>query len=442
MNQLKHLNEQRAKVQEELDSIFAACEKEKRSRNEDELKRYAELIAQEASLTEEIKAVEANEERKKKLAASVTPVTFETPSKEKFSPSEKRDMKSYRIGNALKAIAEERKMEGLEAEVNQEAVKERNSVQGAGFNSRGLYIPSWMIGYEKRDVTIGTESGDIMKTDFGGLIPILAPKTVTAQLGVNFITGLTGDYQRPRVSGAPAFAWQTEQGASGETTPTFDNWKMTPKRVSAYLEWTNQAQIQASFGLEGELRKLLNQYLGIEWDSKTLQGAGTSNTPTGILYTSGVGSVSMGATNGGAPTWAKMIEFQSDIETANAPDGAIAYVSTPVGKAKLMVTPRQASGVEGNFIMNNPKELIGYPFISTNQMPANLTEGTESGTLSGVIFGNFNEANVGFFGGVNLIYDNITGATTGTQRLYIEQFLDVKLNHPASFSVCVDMITA
>jgi HK97 family phage major capsid protein len=441
MNQLKHLKEERAKIQEQLDAIFSLCEKEKRSRTEDELKKYTELVAKEAEFTKEIEDLEKHEERKKALAANQPPVSFDAPGKEKFSDKDKKEIRNYKMGKALSALAEERKLDGLEAEVNAEAIKERTEVKGAGFNSRGLYIPSWLIQFEKRDVTIGTESGDIMQTTLGSLIPILAPKTVCAKLGVNFITGLTGDYQRPRVSGAPSFAWQTEQGASTETTPTFDNWKMTPKRVSAYLEWSNQAQIQASFGLEGELRKLLNQYLGIQWDSKALQGDGTSNTPTGILYTSGVGSVSFGATDGGAPTWAKMVEFQSDIETANAPDGAIAYVSTPVAKAKLMSTPRQSSGVEGNFIMNNPNECIGYPFVSTNQMPATLTEGGSGAALSGLIFGNFNEANIGFFGGLNLIYDNITGATTGTQRLYIEQFLDVKLNHPASFSVSVDMIT-
>lgn len=441
MNRLKHLREERAKIQEQLDAIFALCEKEKRSRNEDEKKSFSALEEKEADLSKEIADLEKHEERKKALASTVSPVVFDTPGKDQFSDKDKKELRNYRIGKALNAIAGERRMEGLEAEVTVEANKERDASR-SGFNQRGLYIPSWMIGIgaEKRDVTIGTESGDIMQTNFGSLIPILAPNPVVASLGVNFITGLTGDYQLPRVSGAPAYAWQTEQGASTETTPTFDNVKLTPKRVSTYLEWSNQAQIQTAFNLEAQLRKLLNQYLGIEWDKQTLQGDGTSNKPTGILYTSGVGSVSFGATVGGAPTWATILEFISDIETANAPMGSLAYVSTPQAKAKLMSTAKVAS-TDSVMIMQSPSELVGYKFVATNQMPSTLAEGASGSVLSGMIFGNFSEANVGFFGGVNLIYDNITGATTGTQRLYIEQFLDVKLNHAESFSVSVDMVT-
>jgi HK97 family phage major capsid protein len=437
MNQLKHLREERAKIQEQLDAIFTLCEAEKRSRNEAEKTSYNDLKAKEKAFDDEIAALEEHEVRKQKLA-SQSPVVFSTPGKGQFSEKEKRDMKNYKLGRALSLRSRDKKVDGLEGEVEQEGQKEREKV--GTFNERGFYIPSFLIAAEKRDVTISTESGDIMQTNFGSLIPILAPNPIVAELGVNFISGLTGDYQMPRVSGGPAYAWQTEQGASTETTPTFDNVKLTPKRLSTYLEWSNQAQIQTAFNLEGQLRKLLNQYLAIEWDKQTLQGDGTSNKPTGILYTSGVGSVSFGATVGGAPTWATMLEFISDIETANAPMGSLAYVSTPQAKAKLMSTAKVAS-TDSVMIMQSPNELIGYKFVATNQMPSTLAEGASGSVLSGVIFGNFSEANVGFFGGLNLIYDNITGATTGTQRLYIEQFLDVKLNHPASFSVSVDMVT-
>lgn len=79
MNRLKHLNEQRAAIQTELDGIRALCEKENRSRNDAEKTKWADLIKKRDDLDEEIKIEEEENKRAAKIAAEVKPVPTPAP---------------------------------------------------------------------------------------------------------------------------------------------------------------------------------------------------------------------------------------------------------------------------------------------------------------------------------------------------------------------------
>lgn len=446
MNQLKHLNEQRAKIQEELDGIFSLCEKEKRSRNEDEKKRYNELVAKEAELTEEIKALEAHEERRKALAKDLPPVTFDTPGKDSVGKDEAKNLRKLSIGKALTEIRNNN-FTGIEKEVNQWGKKQLRDIGRE--TDMGFSIPADLIAwgerdykrrFEQRDFTIGTEGADIMQTNLGALIPLLRPQPILDTLGVQFLTGLTGDFQLPRQTAAATMSWQTETGASSESTPTTDNIKLTPNRCSGYVDISRLSTIQSSFSIESWIRNEIATALAQEIDRVGIEGSGASNEPTGVINTAGVGSVSHG-TNGGAPTWPLVLEFLSDIEVANAPLNSLAYLSTFQNKAKLMSTPKQATGVEGNFIMTNPNELAGYRFAASNQVPADGTKGTGT-NLSAMVFGNWSELYIGQFGAINLMTDPYTQMVNSLIRFYIEVFADVKVRHAASFSVATDIVTA
>jgi HK97 family phage major capsid protein len=445
MSRLKQLYEERAQVRDQIDAIFGLCEKEKRSRNEDEKKKFNELTARESELDTEIKDLEAHEERKKALATDVRPVNFDTPGKDSVGKDEGKNLRKLSITKAIRQIRDN-KFDGVEKEVNDWGKKQLRAIGKEA--DMGFSIPAELIAwgerdyrnrFEKRDFTIGTEGPDIMQTDLGALIPLLRPQPILDRLGVQFLTGLTGDFQLPRQTAAATMSWQTETGASTESTPTMDNIKLTPKRCSGYVDISRLSTIQSSFSIEQWVRNEIQTALAQELDRVGINGSGASNEPTGVLNTAGVGTVDHGAA-GGAPTWAKVLEFISDIEVANAPLSSLAYLSTFQNKAKMMSTPKQASGVEGNFIMTSPNELAGYPFHASNQVPSNLTEGAGS-NLSAEIFGNWSELYIGQFGAINLMTDPYTQMVNSLIRFYIEVFADVKLRHPASFSVAVDIAT-
>jgi HK97 family phage major capsid protein len=444
MNQLKHLKEERAKIQEQLDAIFTLCETEKRARNEAEKKSYDDLKAKVKAFDEEIEAVEEHEARKRKIAANTSPVTFDTPGKDPVGKDESKNLRKLSITRALSKVREGN-FDGVEKEVNQEGKKELRSIGKGG--DMGFSIPSFLIGwgqrdidrFEKRDIDITTEGTDIMQTDFGALIPVLRAQPIVDRLGAQFLTGLTGDFQLPRQSAAATMAWAAETGASTETTPTFDNVKLSPKRCSGFIDISRQSIFQANFSIENWVRNEIQTAIAQELDRVAIEGSGTLNQPTGVINTSGVGAVSHG-TNGGAPTWPLVLEYQTDIEVANAPLASLAYLSTFQNKAKMMSTPKQSTGVEGNFIQNLPNELAGYPFFASNQVPADGTKGTGT-ALSAMVFGNWAELMVGQFGAVTLMSDPYSQMINSLIRFYIEVFADIKVRHAASFSVATDIVT-
>lgn len=79
MNRLKHLNEERAKIEKQMQDIFDACEKENRSRTEEEKTKWSGLKAQRDAMATEIKDLEEQAEIEKRAAAGVKPVMTPSP---------------------------------------------------------------------------------------------------------------------------------------------------------------------------------------------------------------------------------------------------------------------------------------------------------------------------------------------------------------------------
>lgn len=429
-----------------MQSIFDTCEKENRSRSDEEKKQWNDLKAKRDAFDVEIKDLEEQAVISKRAAANVSPVVFDTPGKEVVGKDDVKNLRKLSIGKALMEVRNNN-FTGVEKEVNTWGKKQLREI---GKDSEmGFSIPADLIAwgerdyqrrFEKRDFTITTEGADIMQTNLGALIPVLRPQPVLDTLGVQFLTGLTGDFQLPRQTAAATMAWATENGAATESTPTTDNIKLTPNRCAGFVDISRLSTIQSSFSIENWIRNEIATALAQEIDRVGVNGSGTAPEPRGIINTTGVGTVVHGA-NGAAPTWPLVLEYISDIQVANAPQNTLAYLSTFQNKSKMMSTPKQSSGVEGNFIMNNPNELAGYRFQASNQVPANLTKGTGT-NLSAMVFGNWSELYVGQFGAVNLMTDPYSQMINSLVRFYIEVFADVKVRHAASFSVANDIITA
>jgi len=109
---------------------------------------------------------------------------------------------------------------------------------------------------------------------------------------------------------------------------------------------------------------------------------------------------------------------------------------------EMRQTPRQTSGVEGNFILNDTNMLLGYNVASTTNVPSDLTKGTTSGVCSAMIFGNFNDLMIGMFGGLDVLIDPFSGSANGTIRVAMYQDIDVAVRHAESFAAIQDITTA
>lgn len=320
----------------------------------------------------------------------------------------------------------------------------RAAAAKTGKAERGLVIPTDVL---TRDLISGTatgtsKGGNLIQTDVlgGSFIDVLRNKMVLQTVGARFMSGLQGNVAIPKRTTAVTAYWPGENTAPTEGNNVFSQVTMTPKTLAAYIDVGRRLALQSSVDVEALVRDDLATTIAIAMDEAALGGAKT-NGPTGVRGTSGIGSVAIG-TNGGAPTWASIVNLVREVEIDNALNGAAAFVTNPRVKAKLATTPRQSSGVEGNFLLPAPYDsLYGYPLVVSNQIPSNLTKGGTSGVCSAMLFGVWSDLMVGQWGGIELINDNMSLSTTGATRIVALAEVDVAVRYAESFAAVLDYTT-
>ena len=174
--------------------------------------------------------------------------------------------------------------------------------------------------------------------------------------------------------------------------------------------------------------------VAIKWDYLILQGQGGGSEPTGILNTTGIGSLVFG----GTATWAEVVAFETALSLANADLGKMAYVTDPSVRGRWKAVAKTGVGVTSVVPIflwekggwgdgSNDGEVNGYRAAATNQILNHL-----------VFFGNFEDVIHALWGGYDVIVDPFTQATDGTNRVTVNTFGDVAVRHAASFCVSQD----
>jgi HK97 family phage major capsid protein len=357
-----------------------------------------------------------------------------------------KEVRQFSFVRAIKALSnpQDRRAQeeaAFEFEVSEAAAKKE------GRTSRGLLIPVDVL-YGKRDLTTSTASGtakagNLVATDLlsASFIDVLRNKMVLNTLGAQFLTGLNGNVAIPRKTSASSAYWVAENVAPTESTnaPAFDQVTMSPKTLGAYVDISRRLMLQSSLDIENLVRNDLATSIAVAMDGAAVAGSG-SNKPTGVLNTSGIGSVTLG-TNGGAPTWAMVVNLVREVEIDNALTGSAAFLTNGQVKAKLTSTAKQSSGVEGNFILGpDMNNLYGYPIYVSQQMPSNLSKGSGS-NLSAMIFGVWSDLLIGQWSGIDLLVDQYSGSNAGTVRIVAFHDCDFAVRHPESFAECNEIVT-
>lgn len=354
-----------------------------------------------------------------------------------------REARSFSFVKAIRALSnpqDRRAQEDarFEFEVSESAAKKE------GRDSRGITVPVDVL---KRDLTTSiasgtSKAGNLVATDLlaGSFIDVLRNKMVLNTLGATFLTGLQGNVAIPRKSSSATSYWVGENSAPTEGNLTFDQVTMSPKTLAAYVDYSRRLMLQSSLDVETMVRNDLAASIAVAMDSAAISGSG-SNRPTGILNTSGIGSVTLG-TNGGAPTWAMVTNLVKEVEIDNALTGAAAFLTNGQVKAKLSNTPKQTSGVEGNFLLGpDVNSIYGYPLVVSQQIPGNLSKGSGS-NLSAMIFGVWSDLLIGQWSGIDLMADPYTGSNAGTVRIVAFHDCDFAVRHVESFAECNEIVTA
>ena len=436
MNKIKALKEERGRLLGELSTLQNTIEKEARSMAESETNRLAEIEARLGAIKSEVETLE-------KLQNLASQAAGHTASRSE--EKEKSEMaKSYSFKRAMEMAITGRR-DGIEGEFSAVGGNEFQR-SGVSVSAHSIKIPSEVF---TRDMTAtggtsGDQGGVNIQTSVGSIIDVLLPRTVLNGLGVQRLSGLVGNLDLPTAQTVPSAGWNTENGTATEKSPTFSKVTFSPKRLAAYIQVSNQLMLQSSNSIDGYVRNWLLNAMAQSLEAAAIKGGG-SNEPTGIIANSNVNVVYAGGAtsnstnaNGIAPVWADVVNLMKAVENSNAM--GYAYLTNPLVKAALQTIPRQASGVEGNFIWPaGGAELNGYPVATTTLVPSNLSKGTSS-NLSAMIYGAFDMMAVANWGGMELTVDPYSGATAGLTNVVLNAYMDVNLLQPKAFAVCKDIV--
>lgn len=364
-----------------------------------------------------------------------------TPANE-LSKSEKRDLEKFDLGKVVRSLVEERGLDGLERDVIADGRREAKEC-GIGV-TRGATLPGYFV---KRDMTAtggtgGDQGGMTIATEKAGLLDDFYNASIMRQLGATVMTGLVGNFDVPRLVAGTDPAGKAENASADEVSPTTADLNMNPNRLPAYIDLSDQLLMQSSSAIEAIVRGSLTAQMNAVQEAAFFHGTGTAMAE-GIAATSGIGSVA-GGTNGAAPTYANIVALEEKVDAQNAMLGSLAYATNGQIRAKLKQTPKQSSGVEGNFVISdlNADSINGYRALFTNAISRTLTKGT-SNVASAIFFGNFTDYIIGYWGGLNLeLLRDSSNAITGLHRLVASTYYDGGVRRPKSFAAMLDALGA
>jgi HK97 family phage major capsid protein/HK97 family phage prohead protease len=357
-----------------------------------------------------------------------------------------KENKSYSILRAINAcLTGDWSKAGFERECSQELIsRSKKPPNGNGFFMpvRDLKIYGERATYATGATTTGgfTVETNLLAENF---IDALRNRAVIFSLGAQMLSGLQGNVDIPAQNALTTTYWVSEGGNLTQSEATFRQIGMRPKTIGALSKFTRQTLLQSAIDIEQFIRRDFAAQMALGIDLAAIAGTGINNQPTGILNTSGIGSV-VGGTNGAAPTWDNIVGLETAVSVANANINTCSYLVNATTRGRLKRT-QKFSGTNGDPIWETQgmdSMMNGYRVSTSNQIASNLTKG--SGTnLSALLFGDFSSLFVGEWGILEILVNPYadTDYPSGNIAVRALQTMDVAVRYAQSFAAMTDAIT-
>ena len=339
----------------------------------------------------------------------------------------KNEIASYSAFKAIRAVMnKDWSKAGLELDAHK---ARQQQLGGNPLNENTFFLPPEVLcakrHREVRDMTAAGASGSnyLVGTENMSFIDLLRNRSVLMQMGATRMGGLVGNVTIPRETAAASTYWLTNEAtAITEGQPTIGQLSLSPKHVGAYTEISRLLALQSSPDAETLVMNDLAKAVGLAADLAGLAGSGSGGQPTGIIGTSGVGSVT-----GTTIAFAGMLEFQTDIGNALSP--SCGYVTTPAVAALLMARVKYSSTAsplwDGNILDAN---VCGFRGMSSAQVPS-----------ANIVFGAWDQVIMAEWGSLAIEvnpYANFQAGLVGVRALYA---MDIGLRVPGAFSVATSV---
>ena len=350
-----------------------------------------ELASYETKLPEELKEEEVNEVRNNTIN------------------SEHTMEKKFSLLRAIRSVVNNTPMDAVDAAVINEAQNEFRSgnVEFAG----QIQLPV----ENRAAITVAAEHDDVVATDIYSILEPLRAKNVLVQAGAKFMTGLVGDVQVPIMS-ASNVTWEGETAAAKDGAGAFSNVKLSPKRLTAYIDISKQFLVQDGLGAEALIRQDLINAINSKLEATILgNAAGTATQPAGLF------ALGTGETLTTISTFADVTNLEAAVEGANV-FGEMKYILAPTAKAALRNMAKSSKSTQ---LVMEGGEIDGTPTLTTGNIS----------TSKGLAYGDFSNLAIGSWGAIDLTVDPYTQAGNGKVRLVINAFFDAKVLRPEAIKV-------
>jgi HK97 family phage major capsid protein len=408
----------------------------------DEHKNELETLAREFALTnksEEELLTAINEKR----SGWVTKVPPAGGSVVTLTDAEK---KHYSIARAIMADAGVRNVHGertsekaqcFEDEVSQDIQRTLglNPRRAGFFMPTGLALrgapPKEMLQRSGLAVKTSTAGAELVFTEPGSFIEMLRNRAMVIRMGATVLAGLQGNVAFPKQTGAGSASWVTENPGSdvADADLALTQVTLSPKTLQSSTAYSRQLLAQSVVNVDNIVQQDLVQVNALAVDLAAIHGLGSSNQPTGIYAQSGVNAVAFG----GAITYAKVVEMETDIAGANADVGSMGYLTTPEirGRAKQVA---QLSNTIALPIWN-AGEMNGYRAEVSNQVSKVMNSSAPTGGSShGIVFGVWPELLIGEWGAMEVITDPYRLKKQGMIEVTTFLLADIAVRYAAAFS--------
>ena len=382
-------------AEEELDKIIKEAE-EKAAEAE------AEVENREEEKPEEKEVENLDEKPESENREEEKPEEVENPEEEVEKPEEKSEKReinkenknNHNIMNKQYSLVKELRnaIDNNEKSITVNAETRTVTVQGYGED------PSQVPGVHDQ----------VIETEVQGILEPLYANSVLSNLGVRWYAGLPkGDVQIP-IMGKGSCGWAGEIEAATASGNSFTTKKLSPKRLTAYVDISKQLLAQDTIGVEAAIRRDIVNALNDKLEATILGAdAKTDEKPAGIFN---------GASETNVDTYAQLCAFEAALDDANV-NGQKKYLMGNTAKATFR---SMAKGDKG-FVLEN-SQIDGTPMVNTSNV-----------STKKFVYGDFNYLAIGSWGDIDITIDQYTQAINGCVRLIINSYFDAVILRPEAF---------
>lgn len=340
--------------------------------------------------------------------------------------------KKYSVARAIMLAADGG--QGFEREVSDEIGKKLGR---SPQNNNSIFVPTGIaLGsaaqFQRTPLTTtgATTGSDILFTEPGSFIDLLRARAKVLMLGAQMLPGLTGAVGFPKQTGAGTLYWVGENPGADvtESNIALDQVVLSPKTAMAQQAYSRQLLRQSAGVVDTLVTNDLRKTAALGIDRAALHGAG-GNEPTGVYVASGVNPVAFG----GAITFPKVVQMETEVAESDADVAEMGYLTTP-GVRGAAKTTQKFNGTNGEAIWTGTAgegEMNGYRAEVSTQVRSNMGVGNNE---HGIAFGVWSELIIGEWGAMEILTDPYTLAGKGLIRLVLFLMVDMALRHPEAFS--------